>query len=88
MKLFVTSRFEKRLKVFLRKRPNLSRPVQKTMKDIAKDPFAKHLKTHKLSGILGECYASAISYDYRIVFVHNGESVCFIDIGSHDSVYR
>ena len=58
------------------------------MKDISIDPFASHLKTHKLGGSLEECRASNITYDYKVVFILDGDSICFVDIGTHDEVYR
>lgn len=87
MKIFTTPRFEKRLKVFIDSRPDLSKTVRKRMKEIASNPFSANLKTHKLSGYLKGCFASKINYGHRIVFTVNDDELCFIDIGSHDEVY-
>lgn len=87
MKIFTTPRFEKRLQIFINSRPDLSGVAQKRMKEIANNPFSAQLKTHKLSGNLKDCFASKINYGYRIVFIINGDELCFIDIGSHDEVY-
>ncbi len=87
MKIFTTPRFEKRLKIFISFRPDLSKVVQQRMREIASNPFSLNLKTHKLSGHLKECFASKINYGYRIVFTVNDDELCFIDIGSHDEVY-
>ena len=87
MRIFTTPRFEKRLKIFINSRPDLSKVAQKKMKEIAKNPFSLNLKTHKLSGYLKDCFASRITYGYRIIFIVNDDELCFIDIGSHNEVY-
>ncbi len=87
MRILTTPRFEKRLHIFINSRPDLSGITQKKMNEIAKNPFSANLKTHKLSGYLKDCFASKISYNHRIVFIINGDELCFIDIGSHDEVY-
>ncbi len=87
MKIFSTPRFEKRLKLFVNYHPDLSKIVQKIMKEIVDNPFSLNLKTHKLSGSLKDCFSSRITYHYRIVFVTDKDELCFIDIGSHDELY-
>jgi len=87
LRIFTTPRFEKRLKIFIKSRPDLSKTVQQKMKEIANNPFSINLKTHKLSGHLKECFASKINYGHRIIFTVNGDELCFIDVGSHDEVY-
>lgn len=86
-KILTTHRFERRLVSFVKSHPDLSRGVKMTMKNIATDPFDRHLKTHKLSGPLKECFASSVTYGYRIIFIMDDDSICFLDIGSHDEVY-
>ncbi|HDQ16659.1 MAG TPA: type II toxin-antitoxin system mRNA interferase toxin, RelE/StbE family [Candidatus Vogelbacteria bacterium] len=87
MKIFTTPRFEKRLKVFLKFRPDLKEKVRETMNHITSNPFASNLKTHKLSGQLKRYHSSRITYEYRIIFILEEDELCFIDIGSHDKVY-
>jgi mRNA-degrading endonuclease YafQ of YafQ-DinJ toxin-antitoxin module len=87
LKIFTTSRFEKRLKIFIASHPDLANTVRKKMKEIAKNPFSSTLKTHKLTGYLNDCFGSKITFGSRIIFTMNNEELCFIDIGSHDQVY-
>jgi mRNA-degrading endonuclease YafQ of YafQ-DinJ toxin-antitoxin module len=54
----------------------------------AKERYASTLHTHRLKGTLAECFASRLSREYRIVFVLTADRVTFIDIGTHDDVYR
>lgn len=87
MRIFTTPRFEKRLSIFINSHPDLLKVARKTMKEIADNPFSLHLKTHKLSGSLRGCFASKITYGYRIIFTIKGDELCFIDVGSHDEIY-
>lgn len=86
-KIARTSKFDRRLVVFVRSHPDLSDRVQEIIDKIIKNPFDRSLKTHKLSGSLRECFGANITYGYRIIFTVNGEELCFVDIGPHDKVY-
>lgn len=86
-KIFTTSRFERRLKNFIIRHPDFVSKVNQIMKLIVSDYKNPTLKTHGLSGNLRGCFASSISYEYRIVFIVEKESVCFLDIGDHDHTY-
>lgn len=85
--ILTTSRFEKRLKIFTIRHPELISKVNKVMKLVASDYKHLSLKTHKLGGSLRDCYGASISYEYRVVFVIDTDSICFIDIGDHDHLY-
>ncbi len=53
------------------------------------DPFAASLKTHRLTGKLGGCWAFSVDNDCRVVFlfIKGYQKVLLLDIGSHDEVY-
>ncbi len=86
-RIVTTCRFDKRLVAFAKSHPDLSGRTKRTMKSIVANPFEPHLKTHRLGGLLKECFAASITYGYRIIFSVDDDSVCFLDIGSHDDVY-
>ena len=86
-KAYTTSRFDRRLVVFLKSHPDLSEHVKVTLDRIISNPFDQGLRTHMLSGALKECFASNIAHKYRIIFLLNDEEIRFVDIGSHDEVY-
>ena len=86
-KIVTTRRFDKRLIAFVKSHPDLFGRVKRTMKGIVANPFDRQLKTHRLGGALKECLASSVTYGYRIIFSADDESICFLDIGSHDDVY-
>jgi mRNA-degrading endonuclease YafQ of YafQ-DinJ toxin-antitoxin module len=55
---------------------------------VAKARYASSLRTHRLKRALAQCFASRLSREYRIVFIFNSVRVVFLDIGTHDDVYR
>ena len=65
-RVFFASRFEKKLKRFHSRHPELLTAVEATIVAIAKDPHASTLYTHRLKGALAECFASRLSRDYRM----------------------
>ena len=65
----------------------MEQAVEEAMALIAADD-AGSLRAHTLRGILKGCRSTRISYEYRIVFVLKRGGVCFIDVGTHDNVYR
>ena len=88
MKVFTTPRFERRLVKFIKGHPDLSGKISQIMKRLASDYLSSELKVHRLSGPLKDCLAYNLSYDYRLVFTIDDEGLCFIDVGTHDDVYR
>lgn len=87
-RVFFASRFEKKLKAFHTRHPEFFGVVEAAIVAIARDPHARSLNTHRLHGELADCYAARITNQYRIVFILDPERVTFIDIGTHDDVYR
>ena len=86
--LLTTPRFDRRLEFFLKRHPELIATVHKSMTALAADRHPINLKLHKLGGVLKGCLGASISYEYRIIFVFGPGTICFIDIGTHDEVYR
>jgi addiction module RelE/StbE family toxin len=87
-RVFFASRFEKKLKTFNSKHPEFSTELEAVIIAIAIDAHAPSLKVHRLHGQLRNCFAARITHQYRIVFVLDFDRVTFIDIGTHDDVYR
>lgn len=86
--LRTTPRFDRRLEIFLKRHPELITTVHHVMTVLVGDRYLANVKPHKLGGVLKGCLGASISYEYRIVFVLCPGAVCFIDIGTHDEVYR
>ncbi len=52
--------------------------------------FDPRLNTHKLHGKDADKWAYSVDYEYRIkfVFLDDNDGVLYLDIGTHDEVYR
>ena len=76
-----------------RKRPDLTRDIEKTLRLLVEDPFAPQLEPHKLEGKLSGSWACKVGYDLRIVFDfikkegQEESDILLIEIGSHEEVY-
>ncbi len=58
------------------------------IKQFSNNPFDPQLKTHKLSGVLKNCWAFSIDYETRVIFKFlDSNKVLLIDIGTHEEVY-
>lgn len=87
-RVFSTPRFERRLETFLRRHPELTASTKRVMTALAGDRHPASMKVHKLGGVLKDCLGASLSYEYRVIFVLEADAIYFIDIGSHDDVYR
>ncbi|MFM7600523.1 MAG: type II toxin-antitoxin system YafQ family toxin [Pseudanabaena sp.] len=80
-------------KRLVRKNPQLRTLLEKTLLQLAEEPFHPSLRTHKLMGDLSDLWSCSVDYSYRILFQFvqnpdNGiEAILLINIGSHDEVY-
>ena len=86
-RIYSTKTFERRLKQFLKRHPELENTVAEKLDLVIEDPFGSGLKTHKLSGRLMRNWAISLTYEYRILFIIEGEDIYLTNIGSHDEVY-
>jgi len=87
------SSFVRAFRKAVRRRPELRERIEQALRQLAADPFAPALHTHKLKGQLAGAWACTAEYGWRIVFefVQNSESgeeeILLIDVGTHDEVY-
>lgn len=88
--LAISNRFERQLKRFYRKNPELRERVQETLRDLETDPFQPHLRLHPLHGNLEGYHAARIDYSNRIVMTLwlDERVIRLVAIGTHDEVYR
>ena len=76
-----------------RRQPVLRARIERTLRQLAEDPFHPSLHSHKLKGQLVGAWACSVSYDVRILFdlVQNPttgeEEILLLTVGSHDEVY-
>jgi addiction module RelE/StbE family toxin len=84
MKIFYTKKFEREYKK-LNKEIKLKVELKEGI--LRKNPFAPALKTHKLSGELGDFWSFSVDFSYRIVFEFINDNIFFHSIGNHD-IYK
>lgn len=80
-KIHYTTRFIKDLKKLSKDKQKLAITREKLFRE---DPFARTLKTHKLTGKLAGLWAFSLTYHDRVLFKFiNKTEVIFFKIGSH-----
>ena len=85
--LVPTTQFKRRLKVFIRKHPELTSVMEQRLEALRRNPTNPKLVTHKLTGKLKGKLALSITYHYRLAFQIDGRLVYLLSIGTHDEVY-
>ena len=76
-----------------RRQPVLRAGIERTLRQLAEDPFHPSLRSHKLKGQLAGAWACGVGYDVRILFefVQNPgigeEELLLLTLGSQDEVY-
>jgi mRNA-degrading endonuclease YafQ of YafQ-DinJ toxin-antitoxin module len=86
-KLYTTRTFERKLKLFLKKHPELKKEIEEKLNLLIENPFRQSLKTHKLKGKLENEFAIYLTHEYRILFILHQEKIYLTNIGSHEDVY-
>ncbi len=64
--------------------------VQDTLAIFFEEPLHTSLKNHKLSGVFFGLRSISVAKDLRIIYraEHGHTVIVFIDVGTHDQVYR
>ena len=85
-----TSRFQRRLRRFLRQHPELDPVVDRVLRDVKQDPYRPRLKLHSLTGEYAGQHAVSVTREYRIrlLIIIRENEIELLDIGTHDEVYR
>jgi mRNA-degrading endonuclease YafQ of YafQ-DinJ toxin-antitoxin module len=88
-----SSGFTRALRRAIRRRPELRPSVERSLRQLADDPFQPSLHSHKLKGKLAGIWACTVDYDNRILFefIPNPETgedeIHLLAMGTHDEVY-
>jgi mRNA interferase YafQ len=91
--LVLTPPFRRAFRKFARRRPELQRKIEDTLRQMELDLFAPALGAHKLSGDLAGLRACSCGYDCRIAYSiekdgRTGlEVIVLHNVGTHDQVY-
>jgi mRNA-degrading endonuclease YafQ of YafQ-DinJ toxin-antitoxin module len=88
-KILTTPFYEKRLKTFQVKHPELKEKYIKTIKLLQVNPSHPSLRLHKLKGNLSDLYSASLNMQYRILldFIIKDDQIILINIGDHDGMY-
>jgi mRNA-degrading endonuclease YafQ of YafQ-DinJ toxin-antitoxin module len=87
--LTTTAFFDRRVRKFLTRHPDLRPRFIETMVQLRADPFEPSLRLHPLTGKLQGMQAVSLTYSYRITLTMQvtENEILLLDIGSHDEVY-
>lgn len=86
---YTTSYYEKRLKTFRAKHPELKEKYIKTIKLLQVNPSHPSLRLHKLKGKLSDLYSASLNMQFIILldFIIKDDHIILINIGDHDGMY-
>jgi len=93
MKLVWSSQFIRAFKRLSRTQPDLLDELERVLHVLEEEPFHPSLRTHKLKGVLKNCWASSGGYDFRVVFEFQKnpktkeQEILLLSAGTHDQVY-
>lgn len=88
MNIYLSAYFVQKLKKLKKKNPSLTPLLKKRISQFKSDPTMSSLRLHRLKGNRVTDWSFSIERKIRIVFTHIDNGVLFIDIGTHDEVYR
>lgn len=88
-KLIFTESYNKRVRKFLKKHPEMLGQYGKTVSLLELNPYHPSLRLHKLKGKLSELHSVSINISYRITItlLVTEKTIIPIDVGTHDEVY-
>ncbi|MDJ0600277.1 MAG: type II toxin-antitoxin system RelE/ParE family toxin [Crocosphaera sp.] len=93
MKIAWTPQSLRAFKRIIRKKPVFRPLIEKTVRQLAEDPFHPSLRTHKLKGDLSNVWSCSVDYSNRILFefIEDAEeqkqAILLLNLGDHDEVY-
>ena len=66
----------------------LTKKIEKPLSIFVQNPKHPCLRLHKLTGDLKSLWSISVTRSVRMVFIQEEEEVYFVDIGTHDEVYK
>lgn len=88
MKIIFHKHFVKNFDKRIKTNSNLLEKFNGRYELFVKDKNNPLLHSHRLTGILQGKQSFSITGDIRVIFQENQDSVEFLDIGSHNQVYK
>lgn len=62
--------------------------IEKKIELFKENPRYPSLRNHKLEGRLGNYWSLSVNRSIRLIYIIDNESNVFVDIGTHDQVYK
>jgi len=89
-KLVFTEGYERRVRKFLKKHPEIRSQYDKTIRLLELNPHHPSLRLHRLEGKLSDLHSVSINLSYRITMelLITDETIIPVNIGTHDEVYK
>lgn len=89
-KLVFTESYERRVRRFLKKHPEIRSQYDKTIRLLELNPHHPSLRLHRLEGSLSDLHSVSINMSYRITMelLVTDETIIPVNIGTHDDVYK
>jgi mRNA-degrading endonuclease YafQ of YafQ-DinJ toxin-antitoxin module len=86
--LVFTEHYEKRVRLFLKRHPELEKQYLKSLQLLEANPFHPSLRLHPLSGRLSGLHSVSINLSYRITleFLIQDQEIIPVNVGDHDTV--
>jgi addiction module RelE/StbE family toxin len=78
----------KRLKKIKKSDPELYKKILIKIEIFYQNEKHPSLRVHKLQGELGDYWSLSINRGVRIIYFIEDNKACFVNIGTHDEVYR
>lgn len=88
MQIRISPELANELRILKKKNPKLIKRVNKQLKLFAENPKHPSLRTHKLSGRMKNLWSISVAKDLRMVYLLKDNQAYFVDLGTHDEVYR
>ncbi len=79
---------DKELRKLKNKNSKLAKQIEKKLALFLDNPKHPSLRIHKLTGELKELWSVSINKSVRMVYLIVKDTAYFIDIGTHDEVYK
>ncbi len=88
MQIEFSEEVDKQLRKIKQKDIKLLKQIEKQVSLFTKNPKHPSLRIHKLSGELKDLWSISINKSTRMIYILDQDMAYFIDIGTHDEVYR
>lgn len=73
----------------LRLRENkLFKKIDKALFVFRQNPRRASLRLHKLGGAMKNRWSLSVTMNFRLIFIWTEDEAYFVDMGTHDEVYR